>query len=321
MMIRIVSGTFPVNGQDPVLSQFYAHPVFLNPSFAGTSEMIRMSAGYRNHFPSMGSAFVNYHAAFDMASKLIDGGMGFNIMNDIQGSGKFSNLRMDVIYSHAIIVRSGIHMTGGLQVSYVVQSVKTSGFILPDGINPFTGAYIGPMEDISDQTMGYPDFATGVLCFSRTWYAGMAVHHLSAPNISFSDNYRQPLPRKYTVHAGIFIPVFEKRFGREFLELNPNLVIIQQGSQRQINLGAEVIRNGLMAGVWCRQDISFRICAITVIAGYQNDRLRFGYSFDFNMTQPWIQDLGSGAHEITFMYRLNKSDKKRKSGAIKCPKI
>jgi type IX secretion system PorP/SprF family membrane protein len=318
----IIYGTFHVNAQDPFLSQYYSNTIYLNPAFTGSSGMPRFSAGYRNHFPSLGSAFVNYHAAFDMPAELVQGGFGFNIMNDIQGNGQLSNLRIDGIYSYAIVANPEIELIAGLQFSYVLRSMKTNGFNLPDGFNISTGQFdLDPGEAISDQTSGYPDFATGILCFSRTWYAGIAVHHLTAPNMSFSRNYMERLPRKYTFHAGIYIPVFEKRFGREFLQVNPNLVFIQQGSQRQINIGVEVIRKGLFAGIWSRQNIRFGVSTITAVAGYQDNRMRFGYSFDFNIFRPWINDLGSGAHEITFTYRLIKSDKKTKIGTINCPKI
>ena len=323
LVISIVSNIFPIQAQDPFLSQYYSNTVSLNPAFTGSSGMTRLNLGYRNQFPSMGSVYVNYHAAFDMPIELVQGGVGVIIMNDVQGDGQLSNLRIDGIYSHTIVIKKKIEVIGGLQAGYVIQSLKTDDLTFPDGMYYVSGMYVytGPGEDISDQTSGYPDFAVGALCFSRSWYAGIAVHHLTAPNISFSKNYREPLPRKYTLHGGIIIPVFEKRFGREFLQVNPNLVYIQQGSQRQVNLGAEVMRKGFFAGVWSRFNVSSGINAITVVAGYQNRQLRFGYSYDFNMFQPWITDLGSGAHEIGFTYRLEKSDKKTKLGTINCPKI
>jgi type IX secretion system PorP/SprF family membrane protein len=271
----------------------------------------------------MGSVFVNYHAAFDMPVELLRGGVGVNIMNDVQGGGHLTNLRIDGIYSHTILISKKIEIIGALQSSYVIRTLKTAGLTFPDGMNYVSGTYIytDPGETISDQTSGYPDFAAGVLGFTRSWYAGIAVHHLAAPDISFSKNYREPLPHRYTFHAGINIPVFEKRFGREFLQVNPDIVYIQQGSQRQINTGAEVLRKGFFAGVRGRLNTGSGLSTITILAGYQNRQLRFGYSFDFNMSQPWVNDPGSGAHEITFIYRLEKSDKKTKLGTINCPKI
>jgi type IX secretion system PorP/SprF family membrane protein len=318
---NFISANVCINAQDPSLSQFYSNTVYLNPAFTGSSGMPRISTAYRNQYPSLGQVYVTYHAAFDMPSALFGGGFGINIMNDVQARGQMNNLRIDGIYSHAIILHPEIEMIAGLQASYVIRSLKTDGLILPDGIDNLTGIYIGPTEPISDQTSGYPDFAAGVLVFTRDWYAGFALHHITAPNMSLSRSYREVLPRKYTFHAGINIRVFEKRFGREFLQISPGLVYIQQGSQRQVNLGAEIMRKGIFAGVWGRQNNRFGLGSITALAGYQDTRFRFGYSYDFNTSLPWITDKGTGAHEITFTYRFNKSDKKTKMGTINCPKI
>lgn len=324
LLLFIVAGQTGGNisfAQDPCLSQYYSNTIFLNPAFTGSSGMPRISIGYRNQYPSLGQVFVTYHAAFDMPSQLFGGGFGFNIMNDVQAKGQLNNLRIDGIYSHALILPHEIEMIAGLQGSYVIRSLRTGGMVLPDGIDNLTGIYVGPGEEISDQTSGYADFAAGVLFFSRAWYAGLAVHHITAPNMSFSRNYLERLPRKYTLHAGINIPVFEKRFGREYLQISPNLVYIQQGSQRQLNIGAEVMRKGVFAGIYGRQNVRFGLGAVTIVAGYQDTKFRFGYSYDFNTSLPWISDKGTGAHEITFTYRFNKSEKKTKMGTIICPKI
>jgi hypothetical protein len=40
------------------------------------------------------------------------------------------------------------------------------------------------------------------------------------------------------------------------------------------------------------------------------------------MAKPWISNVGNGAHEIAFIYRLDyKTENKTKYKAIKCPKI
>jgi len=317
----LITGIVNIYSQDPVLSQYYSNTIYLNPAFTGSSGMPRISMGYRNQYPSMGQVFVDYHAAFDMPSKFLGGGFGVNILNDVQAKGQLSNLRIDGIYSHAVIFRAEIEMIAGLQASYVIRSLRTDGLIMPDGIDNLTGNYIGPGEAISDQTVGFPDFAAGVLFFTRDWYAGFALHHITAPNMSFSRSYREALPRKYTLNAGIIIPIFEKRFGREYLQISPNLVYIQQGSQRQVNVGAEVMRKGVFVGVWCRQNIRFGLGAVTAVAGYQDKKMRFGYSYDFNTSLPWITSNGTGAHEISFTWRFSKSDKKTKMGTINCPKI
>ena len=322
LTVVLYVGFFMAKAQDPFLSQYYSNCIYLNPGFTGTSLMARFSMGYRNQYPALGSSFVNYHAAFDMPSNILQGGLGFNVMHDVQGNGTMSNLTVDGIYSYALTVNPGFNINAGFQATYGMRILKTGDLIFPDGIDKLTGIYFGPTEDISDQAISYPDFAVGFLGYTRNWYTGLAIHHLARPNVSFNKNYREPLPRKYTIHAGIYIPIFEKRFGREAVKINPNIIVIQQGSQRQISLGAEVIRKVFFAGIWSRQNISFGLSNLTVVAGYQDQHIRFGYSFDFNMTRPWVNNVGNGAHEIAFIYRLDyKTDNKKKYKAIKCPKI
>ncbi len=321
VLIILLLDHFRTGAQDAFLSQYYSNSIYLNPAFTGTAQMVRFSMGYRNQYPAMGSTFINYHATLDIPSKFLQGGAGINIMNDVQGNGTLSNLTIGGIYSYALVVNPELTINAGFQASYVMRFLKTDGLIFPDGIDKMTGIYLGPNEPISDQTVSYPDFAVGFLGYTRTWYAGLAVHHLARPNLSFSRDYREPLPRKYTVHAGIFIPVFERRFGREAVRINPNVIVIQQGSQRQVSLGAEVIRKVIFAGIWTRHDTRFGLSSIIAVAGYNDQRIQFGYSFDFNMAKPWISNVGNGAHEIAFIYRFEyKSSSKKKFRAIKCPK-
>jgi len=311
-----------LQGQDTYFSQFYSSVLFLNPAFTGTAQMARFSASYRNQYPTLGTTYATYNAAFDMPVDLLQGGIGLNVTNDVQGDGIMNRFSVDGIYSYALVVNREITINAGFQASYMLRSLTVSNLIFPDGLDGSTGLYTGPGEEISNRTTGYPDFSIGFVGYSRTWYAGVAVHHLTRPNMSFSKNYREPLSRRYTLHGGIYIYIFEKKLGREAVRLNPNLVIIQQGRQRQVNLGLEAFRKGLFTGIWFRQRRDFGLSTAMVVAGYEHERFRFGYSFDFNVANPWKSNVGMGAHELTFLYTFDiKSSGKKKYKAIKCPKI
>ena len=319
MMGHLFSGLY---GQDTYFSQFYSNSLYLNPAFAGTAQTGRLSASYRNQYPTMGTSYATYNAAFDMPVELLQGGIGVNVMNDVQGDGIMNRFSVDGIYSYELVVNREITINAGIQASYMLRSLRVNDLIFPDGLDGNTGLYTGPGETVSDQSAGYPDFSVGFIGYSRTWYAGVATHHLTRPNISFSKNYREPLPRKYTVHGGIYIYIFEKKFGREAVRLNPNMVIIQQGSQRQVNVGLEALRNGLYSGIWFRQRRDFGLSTAMVVAGYEHDKFRIGYSFDFNVASPWKSNVGMGSHEVTFLYIfVYKSSQKMNYKAIKCPKI
>ena len=58
-----------VIGQDPEFSQFFANPLYLNPAFAGTTELPRTVLNYRNQWPQKGATFTTYALSFDQISK------------------------------------------------------------------------------------------------------------------------------------------------------------------------------------------------------------------------------------------------------------
>jgi type IX secretion system PorP/SprF family membrane protein len=267
----------------------------------------------------MGSPFVTYNAAYDMPVRLLQGGIGINIMNDVQGS-TINKTSIDAIYSYFLAVSPDFVINAGFQASYSHRFLKTAGMILPDGLDA-TGIYIGHSEPISDMNKGYPDFAVGFVMYNRIAYGGVSMHHLTRPNTSYSKTYLQPLPRKLTVHGGVFLSIYEKKLGREALTLNPNLVYLHQGDFRQANYGLDVIYNYLHAGLWFRHSSDFALNAFSVHFGYEHDFFRIGYSYDFNVMDPWRTMRNMGAHEVTFLLKLEyKKGQRINFKAIKCPK-
>jgi type IX secretion system PorP/SprF family membrane protein len=308
-----------LSGQDPFFSQFYNPILLLNPAYAGSAHQPRVSASYRNQIPAMGSPWVTYNAAYDMPVKLLQGGIGINVMNDVQGP-SINKTSIDAIYSYFLAVSPDFVINAGFQASYCHRFLKTDEMILPDGLDA-TGIYIGHTEPISDMSKGYPDFAVGFVLYNRIAYGGVSMHHLTRPNMAYSKAYHQPLPRKLTLHAGIFLSIYEKRLGREALKLNPNVVYLHQGEFRQANYGLDVIYNYLHAGLWFRHSSNLALNAFSVHLGYEHDLFRIGYSYDFNVMDPWRAMRNMGAHEVTFLLKLEyKKGQRANFKAIKCPK-
>jgi type IX secretion system PorP/SprF family membrane protein len=319
IVILFIVFQLKLSGQDPFFSQFYNSILVLNPAYAGAIHQPRVSASYRNQIPAMGSPFVTYNASYDMPVKLLQGGIGINIMNDVQGA-TINKTSIDAIYSYFLAVSPNFVINAGFQASYTHRFLKTAGMILPDGLDA-TGIYIGHSEPIADMSKGYPDFAVGFVMYNRIAYGGVSMHHLTKPNTSYSKTYHQPLPRKLTVHGGIFFSIYERKLGREALKLNPNLVYLHQGSFRQANYGLDVIYNYLHAGIWFRHSSSFAMNAFSVHLGYEHDFFRIGYSYDFNVMDPWRTMRNMGAHEVTFLLKLEyKKGQRANFKAIKCPK-
>jgi type IX secretion system PorP/SprF family membrane protein len=318
MILLMITGG--AAGQDPFFSSFYSSILYLNPAFTGTAQLPRISASYRNQAPALGSPFVTYLASYDQPVEILGGGLGVSLSNDVQGPGIMNRMSADALYAYHLAVSSKLTVSAGFQASYSYRLLRTGDFILPDGLDP-SGIYI-PTETLADQRRGHPDFAVGFLAFNRNIYGGVTMHHLTKPNQSLSKSQHHPLPRKLTVHGGMKISLYERRFGREALQLNPNLVYIHQAGFRQLNYGLEGLYRGIIAGVWIRHAIDFRVSAASLHFGYDQEWFRIGYSHDFNMSNPWKEFSNMGAHEINLLIKLeNKSGNRSNPRAIICPKI
>lgn len=307
-------------GQDPCFSQFFCSLLYLNPAYVGSAHQPRVSAAYRNQMPELGSPWVSYNASYDQPVKALQGGLGINIMNDAQGPA-LNRISADVMYAYFLAVNPQFTIHAGFQASYVHRFLRSSEIVLPDQFDDL-GNPVQSGENLGDMNRGYPDFAVGFTGFTRNLYAGVAMHHLAKPDLSFTKASRQPLPRKLTAHVGMYISLYERKLGREALKLNPNLVYIHQAAFRQANYGLDVIYKYVYAGIWFRHSLDFALNAFTVHLGYEHEYFRIGYSHDFNVSGPWRTMQNMGAHELTLLLKLEPGEgPKDRFRTIKSPKI
>jgi type IX secretion system PorP/SprF family membrane protein len=307
-------------GQDPFFSQFFNSILYLNPAYVGSAHQPRISAAYRNQMPAFGSPWVTYNASYDQPVRALQGGLGVNVMNDVQGPA-LNRISTDVMYAYFLPVNQNLTLHAGFQASYVHRFLRTSDLVMPDQVNLYD-IPVATQESAGNLSKGYPDFAVGFVAFTRNYYAGVSMHHLAKPDLSYSSSDRQPLSRKLTVHGGAYIALYERRLGREALKLNPNLVYLHQAGFRQINYGLDVIYKVLYCGLWFRHNIDLLMNAFIINLGYEHDYFRIGYSHDFAVSSPWRNMQNMGSHEITFLLKLEyKGRPRERFRTIKSPKI
>jgi type IX secretion system PorP/SprF family membrane protein len=301
--------------QDPAFSQFFANPLYMNPAMAGLEGPTKIYLGYRNQWARAIDPYSTYHASYDQYLDPLHGGIGFHVINDRQGGGIINTISVDAIYAYHLKVSHELTVTGGFQLSVGHRNRKTSDLVLPSDI-------LGtPGNALYDYSVLYPDFAVGFGAFYKNFYGGIAAHHLMEPNPTIQDNPNSRLARKYTAHIGAIIPIYEKRFGTEALQLSPNLVFIQQDIYQQLNYGLEVLFKGFVGGFWFRQDLLFSFGTLIFSAGYGNGQYRVRYSYDVKLSRPDLHIPTLGSHEISVVVLLKNINKSTKHRAIKSPKI
>jgi type IX secretion system PorP/SprF family membrane protein len=302
-------------GQDPAFSQFYANPLYMNPAMAGVEGPAKVSVGYRNQWPGATNPYVTYHASFEKYMEALQGGVGVHIINDRQGGGVFNTLSLDAIYAYHLRVTNDLMVTGGFQASVGQRNMNPTDLILPTDLIGAGTTTLVPYSKV------YPDFAVGFGGFFKNFFGGVAVHHLIEPYSSTSEDPNTRLSRRYTVHVGALIPIYEKRLGKEVLQLSPNLVFLQQDIYQQLNYGLEVLYRGVIIGAWFRQDLLFSYGTAIFSAGYSNGQFRIRYSYDAKLSPPDLHIPTLGAHELSMVVLFENLKKSTKHRAIKCPKI
>lgn len=120
---------------------------------------------------------------------------------------------------------------------------------------------------------------------------------------------------------GALIPIYEKRLGKEILQLSPNLVFMQQDIFQQLNYGLELLFQSIIGGVWFRQDLLFSYGTLIFSMGYGNEQFRIRYSYDAKLSPPDLHIPHLGAHEISLVIIFENLYKSTKHRAIKSPKI
>jgi type IX secretion system PorP/SprF family membrane protein len=307
----------PVAGlaQDPAMSQFYANPLFMNPAMAGVEGPAKVYLGYRNQWPAAADPYSTYHASYEQFLDAVQGGIGVHVINDRQGGGVFNTVSLDAIYAYHLKVTRQLTMTGGFQASIGQRNMNPNGLVLPDELAGLSSSTLQGYSKI------YPDFAVGLGAFYKNLYGGFACHHLLQPYMAPSEDPNTRISRRYTVHVGAIFPVYEKRLGREVLQISPNLVFMQQGIYQQINYGMEVLFRNVLGGVWLRQDLLFSYGTVIFSVGYARDQFRFRYSYDAKLSSPELHVPSLGAHEISLVIIFENLNKPTKHRAIKSPKI
>lgn len=311
-----------LNAQDPEFTQFYASPVYTNPAMAGTAFCGRNSAGrfsvnYRNQWPSLPGTFRTFNASYDQHLDKIGGGIGLMANYDRAGAGLLTTTSFSGIYSYVLPVNKHFFIRAGLQASFVNKAIDFSKLRFGDQIDPTRGFVKLTNEPKPNTSVTFPNFGAGLLAYSEKFYAGFAVHNITEPVQSFYSNNDGIVPRRFTFHSGVVIPLDRKKFSQA--TISPNALFMVQQNFTQVNFGFYVNKGPLVTGLWYRQTLGTygNSDAIMVLLGFRKDRFKFGYSYDITVSS--ARSAAPGSHEVSATVDWCLTDRPRSFRPLKCP--
>jgi type IX secretion system PorP/SprF family membrane protein len=298
--------------QDPIFTQFYANPLYLNPALAGSNICPRVAINYRNEWSGIASrgTYITTSASFDRYIFGIKSGIGVLVTNDNAGAGTIRTQNISAIYSKQIQINRNFSINAGFKATYGQKSLDWSKLTFGDMIDEHRGFVYNTDEVQGVGKKSYVDFSAGLVAFSKYVFIGAAADHLTQPDESLIGNgASSKLPVKFTGHAGALIPVGEKS---NETTVSPNILYQQQQDFRQLNLGLYVTKGVLTGGFWYRNND-----AIIVLIGVQNGTFKAGYSYDVTVSK--LTNASAGSHELSVGMNFTCKKPKPRYRPSTCP--
>ncbi len=313
LLFILVGGNKKVIGQDPIFTQFYSNPMYLNPAFAGSRVCPRFALNYRNEWPNISGNFITTAAAYDQKVESLSGGLGLIVLTD-NAAKTVKTTRVSAVYAYNQSITRKFSINFGIEATFFQKSLDWNKLTFGDMIDPRRG-FVYPTNDLSrGGTSSGVDFSAGVIGYTDKFFFGFATHHLNEPNESLMNSVDVPLPMRYTAHLGAVMPLEMNggRYAKNKDFISPNIIFTQQGTFQQLNMGLYIKKSSLTGGIWYRNKDAF-----IITLGLESEYIKVGYSYDVTISK---LSLGSGgSHEVSMGFNFACRPKKKSFRTISCP--
>lgn len=332
--LLIGMGASKIYAQDPQFSQFYAAPLYMNPAFAGSTELSRVGLNFRSQWPSLQANFTTASLYFDHFFEDYNSGVGAILNADREGLAGLQSISLGLQYAYQLRITDWLTFRPGAQVAFYNRDVNFDRLVFGDQLDEN-----GIISDVSREqfdtglSRSFVDISLGGLLFSENFYIGYAAHHINTPNQSLVGEESR-LQLKSSFHGGyrFLLPAGFRRFGYndQGLErsLTPTFQYKRQGNFDQLDLGMYLTYEPVVFGMW------YRGLPISQLENFPNSEslialvglivgdLNIGYSFDYTLSGLGIQS--GGAHEISLVYHFSLRDPRKPPRSIMslpCPRF
>jgi len=308
-----------VFAQDSQFSQFYASPLYLAPSFAGSTDGDRIAANYRNQWPSITKSFQTYSLSYDHYYPHLKSGVGLLLFREQAGASNLATTNVGLVYAYKFKFRSGWRISPGLSFFYTQRNVKFNELIFEDELRSDQTTGTGELQILEKKAD--IDASFSVLAFNKNYWIGATWDRILKPNRSLTGDVIED-PWKYSVYGGVKFSIFDKYNWASGQSISPSFLYKMQGEYSQLDLGLYWYQMPLVIGIWYRGIPVFKELtsndALAFLLGFKVDQFSIGYSYDLTISK--LVGFTGGTHEISINYLFNQGVTKReKRKSIPCP--
>jgi len=309
--------TYP---QEFTFDQFYPNRVRFNPAYAGSEYFKHISSVTRYQYPGLGDPYITYGVSFDAYAESIRSGFAVLATRDVQGDGYVNRNYFDFAYTYQLKVSREVVIRPALQVGIGYYQTNPSNLRFPDMYD--NAGNVGSTAGYPAQARTLFDVSGGAILSFRTFYAGLAVHHILEPVEYSTPVGAFKIPRKITIHAGYAMPLesgirfrYRKKIGHSRIgrvEAYPTTVIEIQNGQTRAQLGGFIVLESAFVGGFLKNTFPNGDFRAAFIFGYYTSNLNFGYSFDLGSLNGRVFGLNTTVHEVTLTMKMEYKKLRRK---------
>lgn len=324
IILLFISAQLTSSAQSPHFSQFYSNPLYLAPSFAGSTLGTRFVLNYRDQWASLPGSYISSSFSADHYFPGIKSGMGLFVLIDDAGSGKMTTMNIGYQYSYKIRATSELYIQPGLSAYYYSRRTNYSKINFADQF--FGNEFLGTTSEIlPEQGVNHFDFAVSAMGYTENVWFGVNVDHLMSLSPVLNSDFKYP-DLRVSLFGGVKI-VTKRRFrnrNNETIHLAFNFR--SESKINQLDIGGYYFKAPVMVGLWYRGmpigNTYSNSDALIYLLGVKYNRFTFSYSYDMTLGN-LIANTG-GSHEISINYNIDNSKRharKKKFRAIPCPEI
>ncbi len=301
VLIGILLGSLYSRAQDPLFSQFYATPLQISPAFVGSSHAPRAGIAYRNQWTGFNNAYRTYSVFYEQSLERLNSGVGFNVEGDDAGDGILRTLRASALFSYRLQMAEKWSVRIGSEIGLHQTTLAWEKLVFPDQIDPLQGPVITTSEVRPERlNTALLDLSAGFLLIGPHFWFSLGLKHLNTPDqglFFINDNLSGGLPLRYTLNAGMELPLSKSNKAGLSSFISPNVLFASQGPYRQVNAGAYVATGPIFGGAWFRHTLS-NADAVIMLIGFRQELFKIGLSYDITVSE--LAGRAGGTYEVTF---------------------
>jgi type IX secretion system PorP/SprF family membrane protein len=292
VLVLALSSLQWLKAQDPIYTQGFMAPVYLNPAAAGMADYdMRISAVYRRQWLIVPSGMQYFTLAADKYIFAHNIGVGLMVNSEREGyikklgaHGTFSKLLCFSSHRLSLGIQAGVF---NRQVDY--DKLWFADQITNEGIATNLPTSVTP--NVNNKKW-VPDFAAGAMWVHNTGLMiGGAVHHLNQPDESFSNAEESKLPRRITAITRFPLVIGENTLWNDDVLVVPGVVYSMQRKNKALMMGLEIKTHYINLGLWYRNNMDFRrsdaFCVSITLDNFLGggdrenpDKVKGGFSYD-----------------------------------------